>query len=403
MKGSPKSNIIFLTDSFPPLHDATSRINKSLIIHLCKNNNVEIVCPYLKSQSKFNYPKNFKIRRLLIPFVKTRNIYRKFIKFIIFSILATIYLIFKGLKKDIIIIHTSPPILILIAIIPIKILDFFQQNTPKIFLIAHDLYPDIIFRNSKNGFYRISSKIFKISYHRFDKIISCCDSINNKFLNIYKINKNKLEIIYCSSLIPRNLICDNHNINFSTLKKNKPKILLMGNIGELHLPQDIINSFTFLLKKIPDLEFNTYITGGKANFLNNNFLSFKNFKSFPLVNEKNLSLIYQQPIISLISLSKAASNAAFPSRISTALSLGSPILLFTDILDKNYLVDFVKQNNIGVFVSYNSDKKNIIKAFKILHLDFKKFSQNAKNTYKLIFDQNKNFKKIDRIILKSLR
>ena len=132
MKGLRKPNIIFLTDSFPPLFDATSRINKSLIIHLCKNYNVEIVCPYLKSNSENNYPKNLKIQRLSIPFVKTRNIYRKLIKFILFSILATNHLIFKGLKKDIIIIHTSPPILILISTIPIKILDLFQKKTPKL-------------------------------------------------------------------------------------------------------------------------------------------------------------------------------------------------------------------------------------------------------------------------------
>ena len=67
--------LIFFTDSITPLKDATSRINQSLILFLNKKYDLEIVCPYIKSN--INFPKNIIFRRIIIPFVKTRNIFRQ--------------------------------------------------------------------------------------------------------------------------------------------------------------------------------------------------------------------------------------------------------------------------------------------------------------------------------------
>lgn len=401
MRKNKYPKLIFFSDSYTPLKDATSRINESLTLYLSKNYEIEIVCPFLKDNKTFNYPKNIILRRIKVPFVKTRNIFKKIIKFTTFSFLSIFYLLFFGFKKDLIILHTSPPNLILFLIIPIKIMDFLRQKPPILFLIAHDLYPDIIFKNNNNFLYKIISKIFKVSYKRFDKIISCCNSINDKLYKNYDIKKKNLEIIYCSSLIPKSLTVENHKINFSSLKNQKPKLLLMGNIGLLHLPRETIIFLRILLCKFSDLEFHTYISGIKSSLFKEELSNLINFKSHSLINPSQIPLIFEEPTISLVTLSKSASDCAFPSRISTALSLGSPILLITDILTNNYLVNFINKFKIGSAILINSDEELIIESFNDLALNFKRYSENSFKTYEKLFQEEKNFKKLSKIINKT--
>ena len=399
MKKNKNLKLIFFSDSYTPLKDATSRINESLTLYLSKNYEIEIVCPFVKNNKPLIYPKNILLRRIKVPFVKTRNIFKKIIKFSTFSYISIFYLLIFGFKKDLIILHTSPPNLILFLIIPIKIMDLLRKNPPILVLLAHDLYPDIIFKNSNNNFvYKIISKIFKVSYKRCNKIISCCNSINDRLHQNYNIEKKNLEIIYCSSLIPKNLIFDNHKINFSSLNNKKPKIVLMGNIGLLHLPLESIILLRQLLYTFSDLEVHTYISGEKSFLFKKGLSNQTNFKYHSLINPSQIPEIFKEPTISLVTLSKSASDCAFPSRISTALSLGSPILLFTDTLINNYLVNFIEKNNIGNAVCINSNKDLMIESFKDLTLNFKKYSENSFKTYKKFFQEEKNFKKLTEII-----
>ena len=392
--------LIFFTDSITPLKDATSRINQSLMLFLNKKYDLEIICPYIKSNIIF--PKNIVFRRIIIPFVKTRNIFKKIVKFSIFSIFSLLYLIIYGLRKDIIVLHTSPPTIIPFLIIPIRFLDFFKIKIPKLFLIAHDLYPDILFQNSNNKFfYYLISKIFKFCYLRFDKIISCCSSINDKLHDFYDINDNKLEIIYCSSLIPKNLILENHKIMFSSLNNKKPKLLLMGNIGLLHLPLNTIFFVRKLLSQGTDIELHTYISGEYSLHFKNALSNLINFKSHSLIDPDQIPKIFKEPTVTLVPLTKAASDCAFPSRISTALSLGSPILLITDILKNNYLVSFIERFKIGKAVLINSDGELIIESFLDLAINFKIYSENSFKTYKNLFQEEENFQNLVEIINKT--
>ncbi len=399
MKISNNLKLIFFTDSITPLKDATSRINHSLIIFLSKKYDLEIICPHMKSNQAIGFPKNIVFRRIIIPFIKTRNIFKKIIKFTIFSIFCLPFLIINGFKKDIILLHTSPPTLTPLLVIPIIFLDFFKIKIPKLVLIAHDLYPDILFNNKNKFFsYYLISKVFKFCYKRFDTIISCCNSINDKLHNFYDIDKNKLEIIYCSSLIPSNFIGKNHKINFSNIDKIKPKIVLMGNIGLLHLPKETINFLEFLLSRFSDLEIKTHISGGKSSLFKKSLSNFKNFNFNPLISHTQLAFIYQTPTITLISLSKVASDCAFPSRISTALSLGSPIFLLTDELKNNYLVKFLDKYKVGTAISYKFDEDLKLKKLKQLIFNFEKFSNNSKKIYLKLFEKQKNFQKFEDII-----
>ena len=403
MRKNKNRKLIFFSDAYTPLKDASSRINESLTLYLSKNFEIEIVCPFVKENKPLNYRKNIILRRIKVPFVKTRNIFKKLIKYTTFSFLSIFYLLFFGFKKDLIILDTSPPNLILFLIIPIKIMDLLREKPPVLLLIAHDLYPDIIFKNSNHNFlYKIISKIFKVSYKRFDKIISCCNSINDRLHKNYDIEKKNLEIIYCSSLISKNLIMENHKINFSCLNnKTLPKLLLMGNIGLLHLPSETILFLRKLLHTFSDLEVHTYISGGKSLLFKKELSNQSNFKFHSLINPSQIPTIFEEPTISLVTLSKSASDCAFPSRISTALSLGSPILLITDIIKNNYLVNFIEKFNIGNVVLINSDQELIIESFNDLALNFRRYSDNSFKTYKKLFQEEKNFKKLSEIINKT--
>ena len=298
MKSSNNLKLIFFTDSISPLKDATSIINHSLTMFLSKNHDLEIICPYIKSNQTISFPRNIVFRRIIIPFVKTRNIFKKIIKFSIFSIFCLPLLLIHGLKKDIILLHTSPPTLTPLLVIPIIFLDLFKFKMPKLILIAHDLYPDILFQDANKSFiYYLISKIFKFCYKRFDTIISCCSSINYRLHNFYDVDEGKLKIIYCSSLIPSKLIGENHKINLSKIDKIKPKLLLMGNIGLLHLPKESINFLKFLLSRLSDLEIKTHISGEKSYLFKKNLENFKNFKFRPLISHMQLALTYQKPTI----------------------------------------------------------------------------------------------------------
>ena len=192
---------------------------------------------------------------------------------------------------------------------------------------------------------------------------------------------------------------ENHKINFSSLdSQKKPKLLLMGNIGMLHLPLETIIFLRKLLCTFSDLEFHTYISGEKSLLFKKELSNQINFKSHSLINPSQISVIFREPTISLITLSKSAADCAFPSRISTALSLGSPILLFTDISKNNYLVNFIEKFNIGKVVLINSDPEITVEKFNNLVINFKRYSDNCFKAYNKLFQEEKNLKKLSEII-----
>ena len=70
-----------------------------------------------------------------------------------------------------------------------------------------------------------------------------------------------------------------------------------------------------------------------------------------IVSADDLSKVYSGPSITIVPLSQIVSLCAFPSRIATAVSLGSPVLVITDYLENNFLAYFVKKYNIGLVIN----------------------------------------------------
>ena len=99
------------------------------------------------------------------------------------------------------------------------------------------------------------------------------------------------------------------------------------------------------------------------------------------VNADQLAEIYSKPSFTIVPLTQNASSCAFPSRIATAISLGSPLLLITDNLSDNYLVNYIQKKQIGLVISNPNIKKEIEKTVDDLISNFNVYQENCINLY----------------------
>ena len=184
-------SIVFFTDSYDESDDSTSKYNRQIVERLIQTNLVTVVCPMKSiSEKLISYPKqNLYIRRIPIPFRKTRNIFFKLFKFSIYSLSCVLYLFFKRSPRSIYVVHTSPPTIIPILVFLIQIRNKITLNKKKLILLAHDIYPDIFIdlfpRNNfiKEKLIKIIKSVYKFSYKRFDIIISCSEGAKQLLMN----------------------------------------------------------------------------------------------------------------------------------------------------------------------------------------------------------------------------
>ena len=91
-----KSNIILFTDSYYPFKDSTSKINTQIVNYLSQFNQVTVVCAkdiFSEIPNSENISENIFIRRLSVPFVTSKLIPLKILKFISFSILICLCIV----------------------------------------------------------------------------------------------------------------------------------------------------------------------------------------------------------------------------------------------------------------------------------------------------------------------
>ena len=405
-KDYANSKVIIFTDLFPPLDDATSILNQQICNYLSKKREITVVVSKsFFSNEKFisNPKKNLYIRRIPLPFLKTRYIFLKIFKFSSYCLLISIYLLLKRSKNNIYIIHTSPPFLIPYFAFLSKIKYSIFKRSTKLILIAHDLYPNILLHfkgfSSSKFIYNNLKKLFLFSYVEYKGIISCCDSIKYLLINEYGFNSTKIATIPCWSLVPREVL---EKFKKPLLEKKFykfPKLILMGNVGVLHLVKDVKNLISILVsyKKInTKVEF--YIRGSKSKWLINNLLDKSHIRNFRNIPCRDLVKVYSEPSITLVPLERNASLCAFPSRITTSLSLGAPILLLTDFLAKNPLVKFVEKHQIGIAVEVNLSSLELIEKYKELINNYNYYSKNATNCYCKIFNEEKCLDRINNFL-----
>ncbi len=398
-----KKKIIFISDSYPPLNDATSVLNNIICENLSKNNYVEVLCPLnAKKDSKKLISKNLQIKRLPTLFQNRRNLILKTIKFFSFSI-SLIFYLFLNIKKDyLFIIHSSPPILIPLIALLIKISRILKNDlNNKFIIIIHDLYPDILLHfkkiNNKDFLFNLIKVIYKFSYKQFDIFLPCFESISKKLENIYKIDIKNIHTFTCWSLVPKKIL-KNHQIQYRSKGEVRPNLIIMGNIGILHVEELLIRFIHNLLKVKSDINLQLYTRGSKSSEFFKKISNLKNVYKKDILPHDQISNIFKYPIITIVSLSYEASLSAFPSRISTAISMGSPIIFISDKLNKNPISDFILKNKIGISLEKVNIKKECLNKYLTIESNFAFYSKNALLCYEKYFSLDKNLYDLNNII-----
>tara|TARA_B100000212_G_C27066518_1_gene402068 strand:- start:108 stop:557 length:450 start_codon:yes stop_codon:yes gene_type:complete len=117
-----------------------------------------------------------------------------------------------------------------------------------------------------------------------------------------------------------------------------------------------------------------------------------------IIPANDLLKVYSEPSITVVPLSKVVSLCAFPSRIATAVSLGSPVLVITDQIENNYLAYFVKKYNIGLVINKSHELNQGDWVSKQFKLKFNTYQKNCWHLYKKFFTREKSLEQISNFI-----
>ncbi len=397
-------NLVLFTDSFY-FEDSTSKYNSKIAKYLTKQNNVKVVCGkslFSKHQLFEKVNKKLNIIRLPTLFSNSKILPLKIIKFICFSISVSVYLIFKKRKKEVYLICTSPPIILPPLILIAKLKDLFRKKIIKKVLLCQDIYPDFLgeeknFKNLKYICMKMLSFIYSRTYKNFDLAISCCEPIKEKLVGKYNLKNNKVKVINNWSLINKNII-DSH-IKKNLTSQNKIKMFLIGNVGKPHLYKQTTNTLENILSKSQIIKsLHMYTRGCHHMDIYNRLNKLDNVHLHDLIPANDLAKVYSEPSITIVPLTQVVSLCAFPSRIATAVSLGSPVLVITDYLENNYLAYFVKKYNIGLVIDKSSQFNKddwISNQFKI---NFNTYQENCNSLYRELFNMENNLQQISDFI-----
>ena len=403
-------SIVFFTDSYDESDDSTSKYNRQIVERLIQTNLVTVVCPMKSiSEKLISYPKqNLYIRRIPIPFRKTRNIFFKLFKFSIYSLSCVLYLFFKRSPRSIYVVHTSPPTIIPILVFLIQIRNKITLNKKKLILLAHDIYPDIFIdlfpRNNfiKEKLIKIIKSVYKFSYKRFDIIISCSEGAKQLLMNNYAVNDKNVKVVFNWSQIDNQFI-DNKVSNYFSKKSKQDlfqrKILLIGNIGILHMSKQVSSRLIQILNKDSKLKIDLFIRGAYSFDIITRLCKNKNVLINNFVEPKELVKAFIGKHITLVSLSRASTFCAFPSRISTATSLSSPILFITDFKENNPLADFILRNKIGTIIENQDSQDEAFNSYSKLIENYELFQKNSKDAYLNYFQYSKGISKLIKNII----
>tara|TARA_Y100001968_G_scaffold100812_1_gene90737 strand:+ start:9812 stop:11041 length:1230 start_codon:yes stop_codon:yes gene_type:complete len=392
---------VLFTDSYCPLSDATSIYNKQIVDKLSQSQTVTVVCPTFIGNLKniFLRPnKNLYIRNIPLPFISSKIIILKFIRYVLYTFSTLVYLLLKKNSPSIYIIHTSPPTMIPVFTFLLFLRNFIYQDKKKLVLIAHDIYPDVLYISNKNRNYffsflfRFLDKLFSYSYNSFDLVIACSKSIKDKMVLKYNLKINKVKTIYNWSLISDELVSHDkfENINKREIYNySNTNIFLIGNIGQVHMHKILCSRLENILNNRNNIHLHLLIRGSKSSYLKNMLSSNQKVSIHPLVPPEELLNFYTQRSITVLSLPKHVSEVAFPSRIATACSLSSPILYVTDKRPGNYVSDFIEKNNIGICITEGDDIQKLLFKFDYLLDNYSNFSLNSFNCYLSFFKMSK--------------
>ncbi|WP_373073949.1 glycosyltransferase family 4 protein [Sulfurimonas sp.] len=303
---------------------------------------------------------------------KIRNLFN----FIWFPTVVFFFLLFKR-RYDVMTVATTPPVVLAFVVAVIA-------KIKKVALIYHfmDIHPEIgnISGEFKNKYiYHLLKRMDLFSCKVASKIIVLSEDMKNSLLNRNKQLSDKIEII------------NNYDVNSKKIfdkdyfqDKTKKRIVYTGNIGKFQGLEVFIESLK-AKKEIDNFELVFVGEGNRLEKLKKLSSSISNIKFIPHVSIEKARKIISEADMGIVSLEKKIINYAYPSKVMTYLSEGTPILVVAD--NGSELESFINENNLGIFVEYNDSEKiyDIYKNITSNNINF------DREKIKKVF--NKNFSK----------
>jgi colanic acid biosynthesis glycosyl transferase WcaI len=351
---------------------------------------------YLKNRKNYSFFGRIRVYRVpIIP--RGKNKTTLFLNYLSFLISASIFILIIFFKKKIdriIVFGTSPPTVILPAILLSKI-----KNIPIVFWVL-DLWPDTLFQIKffkKIFFKKVGFFLMKHIYNSCNLILAQSESFIKK---IKKVCNKNIKIQYFPSWTEKVYLKKKKikiNLKLSILNNRKYfKVMFTGNIG---FAQDFLNIIraASLLRNY-NVRFIIVGTGSMFDWLKKE-IELRNLKNnFILtgpINKKNMPFMISKADCLLITLGcGSAFNATIPGKLSNYLSAKKPIIGMISGVVKKII------NNSRLGYACNSGEfrrlaKNIIRLMNIDLYQKKFLGQNAYNYYKSNFNSVKIFKNLE--------
>ncbi|MGK0553065.1 glycosyltransferase family 4 protein [Macrococcus capreoli] len=365
-----------------------------------KGNNVTVVCPSekrFKGETKFIKSRDVDILKVKIgDITKTSKIKKGINTLLIERQYKKNIRKYLSDKKFDLIIYTTPPITFNNLVKYLKetyhaksyllLKDIFPQNAVDLNMFKKNGLIYKLFRNKEIKLYNVTDYIGAMSQENIN-YIKKHNNINSKmhvFRNaIYeeKFNNDKSEEIK-----------DKYNID-----KNKKLLLYGGNLG---IPQGI-DYIKNLMKRFDEIEnAQLMIVGSGTHYSELEDFAKKLDDTNIIIHNHLPKEEYDQLVsacdIGLIFLDNRFTIPNYPSRLTTLLCAGKPILAATD---KNTdIKDDILNNKIGLWNESNNVDAFINNANKLINSDLKVYGENSRRLFEREFKIEENVNNLFEII-----
>jgi hypothetical protein len=227
-----------------------------------------------------------------------------------------------------------------------------------------------------------------MSYNSYDLLFCCCPAISNILSEKYDVPKRNLAVVHNWSLLNPDG-SENFLTDFS--ESSELNIIAMGNFGLLHLVRPASRALN-LFSGLCGISLNVYARGSHFNRLRDGLLTERsNVILSEFIALDDLRLVYQASrTVTFVSLASEASSYAFPSRIPSALSMGSPIIFMSDSHSENGVSQFIQDNKCGICIGTSESELVLSQVVQELMGNYALYSSNALCAYRSCMAMSNN-------------
>lgn len=358
-----KKNIIIITHHYPP--EATGGASRiyEMAESLKSMYNVSILCPpptfpftkYKKVRYIYHKEKNGdNIARLWTfqPSGHNPSFWKRILYYLIFPIFASFYLITQLRDASLVIISVPPSPLLITSLVT-------RLFRKKIVIDVRDLWTEVAVSLS---YIKESSLILKLT-RRFEKY--CLEKsdliITNSRIMLSTLDSNlKISHKHKTRYFPFSVNLDSFK-HVSQVSK-KMEIVYIGNLGTAQNINTLIEAFSLVLEKIPDLNMNFYGGGDQEEELKHLAKDLKLEQKIQFNNpvpRNEIPAILSGSMLGLIPLSSnKAVRYALPTKSFEYFALGLPVVAYGS---SEELECVINESGAGIFVR-GDDKRKIAEA-----------------------------------------